>query len=417
MSQFEIFTALRYSKPSVGKGTAGLLSGLSLLGLGLSVFGLIVVMSVMNGFERELQDRMLSLTPHAKIQWDQNKQSDWQVVQDALLMQPEIVAVAPYSEGSLVLSAAGQVAVARLTGIDTDAEKTFSQLPALIRAGDYEQLDRPFTIAIGAGLARRLGLTIGDSVNAILPRIQITPFGAVTREKSLTIVAVFESGTVLDSALMFSNLDTAKKMLAKRNSFDGLKINSSNAYAKKSMIQSALQSSSVDKLTGVKLSTWQEENAALYSAVVMEKLMIFILLICVVAVASFSIIAIVLMTVLDKKTDIAILRTMGANARQIKSIFLLQGSIIGIVGTLAGAALACVVAPHIGTLFSGLEKAFGFQLFDPNVYYIAHLPSELRMPDVLIVTIVSIVISMLVSIFPAARASQVDPVTALAVSI
>lgn len=145
--------------------------------------------------------------------------------------------------------------------------------------------------------------------------------------------------------------------------------------------------------------------------------MIFILLICVVAVASFSIIAIVLMSILDKKTDIAILRTMGATTKQIKSVFLFQGSIIGIVGTLLGALLACAVAPHIGALFSYIEILLGFQLFDPNIYYIAYLPSDLRLSNVLIVTIVSITISVLVSLFPAVRASRIDPVTALAVSV
>ena len=415
MRQFELVTALRYAKPGAGKGTAGLLSGLSLVGLALSVFGLIVVMSVMNGFERELQNRMLALVPHAKIQSTNITDSEWEDVTRRLQLIPEVTAVAPYGEGSVVLNAEGQVSVVRLAGVDTHAESNFSQLPSLIVAGDYFQLSKPFSIAIGAGLARRMGLTIGDSVTVIQPRIQITPFGPITREKQLHVAAVFESGTELDSSLGFTSLETTKKILARSQLQDGLKINVKKPYAERSYIENALQKQSIDLVDVFHLHSWQEENAALYSAVVMEKLMIFILLLCIVAVASFSIVAIVLMSVIDKKTDIAILRTMGASAQQIKKVFLLQGVIIGTFGTLIGAGLAVIVAPQVGEVFALLESWLGFQLFDPNVYYIAHLPSDLRLPDVLVVTTVAIAISMLVSTFPATRASRVDPVVALAV--
>lgn len=415
MHQFELVIALRYAKPGAGKGTAGLLSGLSLIGLALSVFGLIVVMSIMNGFERELQSRMLTLVPHAKIQSNSIDDNEWSEIASTLRSVPEITSVAPYGEGSVVLNADGQVAVARLAGVDVDLESHFSKLSSLVVAGNYYQLSTPFSIAIGAGLARRLGLTIGDRLTVIQPRIQITPFGPVTREKQLRIVAVFESGTELDSSLAFASLQTSKKILAKSQVLDGLKINVKKPYADHSYIEKTLMETAVHIRDEFQFRSWQEENAALYSAVVMEKLMIFVLLLCIVAVASFSIVAIVLMSVIDKKTDIAILRTMGASAQQIRQVFLLQGVIIGTLGTLTGAVLAILVAPQVGEIFSVLESALGFQLFDPNVYYIAHLPSDLRLPDVLIVTVVAIAISILVSTFPASRASHVDPVVALAV--
>lgn len=405
---------MRYSRPGVGRGTAGLLSGLSLIGLALSVFGLILVMSVMNGFERELQSRMLALTPHAKINAKNLNADNWRETLQQLSKSPQINTVAPYSEGSIVLKSADKIAVTRLSGIDTAYEASFSQLASLLVAGSYKDLNAPFTIAIGSGLARRLGLTIDDVITAILPRVQITPFGPVTKEKSLEVVAVFSSGTELDSTLAFANLESAKKILSKRKALDGLKINSDRAYANRDYIELALSNADLED-NNLTLSLWQEENAALYSAVVMEKLMIFILLLCVVAVASFSIVAIVLMSVIDKKSDIAILRTMGASTSQIKRVFLLQGAAIGTMGTIAGAGLACLIAPYVGTIFQLLEKSMGFQLFDPDVYYISYLPSVLKYSDVIIVTLVSIGISVLVSLFPAARASRLDPVEALAV--
>ena len=411
MSQFEFITALRYSRPKGGAGTAGLLSGLSLAGLTLSVFGLIVVMSVMNGFERELQSRMLSLIPHAKLQLGNASKEEWQAVRAQLLEKADVVAVAPYLEGTMVLSNKKQISVSRFVGVDTAIESQFSPLDSLMIAGSLEQLSQPFTLAVGSSMARRLGLTIGDSVTALLPRVQITPFGPIARERQLIVVAVFESGTELDASLAYSNLDTARKMLGKSQAVDGLKVNTSEAYAERSFIESLLGDANTDGEFTIK--TWQEDNAALYAAVAMEKLMIFVLLLSVVAVASFSIIAIVLMSVLDKKTDIAILRTMGASAGQIRQVFLLQGAIIGVIGTLIGAALATIIAPHVGEVFSAIESLFSFRLFDPNVYYIAHLPSELRMGDVFTVVVVSIVISVVVSVFPAARASKVDPVVAL----
>ncbi|MDB4362590.1 lipoprotein-releasing ABC transporter permease subunit [Pseudomonadales bacterium] len=408
--------AARYSLPYLNRGLTGFLSFISLAGLALAVFALVLVISVMNGFERELQSRMLALLPHATVDLPGGHQQ-WGSVQQDLANQPGVVASAPYIEGQVLLTANGNLASVALVGIDVGQEAGVSSLPAHMLAGDLNRLaDTRYQMVLGRYLARQLGLSIGDKLNIILPRVQITPMGPVTRQRQFTVAGVFEVGAELDQTLALTDLSSANKLFAGAATVDGLRLAVDNQYAAASITELAIAALSAKGLLSADTpwSDWREKNATLYSAVVMEKIMIFVLLMAVVAVASFNVISIVLLTVTDKKTDIAVLRTMGASAQQIMQLFMLQGALIGTAGTLVGALLGMAVAPNIGAMLLFVEKQTGWQLFDPSVYFIPYLPSLLRWQDVLLVVVAGISISLLVTLFPAMRAAKINPVVALA---
>lgn len=413
---FSSTLAARYSLPYLNRGLTGFLSFISLAGLALAVFALVLVISVMNGFERELQSRMLALLPHATVDLPGGHQQ-WGSVQQDLANQPGVVASAPYIEGQVLLTANGNLASVALVGIDVGQEAGVSSLPAHMLAGDLHRLaDTRYQIVLGRYLARQLGLSIGDKLNIILPRVQITPMGPVTRQRQFTVAGVFEVGAELDQTLALTDLSSANKLFAGAATVDGLRLAVDNQYAAASITELAIATLSAKGLlpADTSWSDWREKNATLYSAVVMEKIMIFVLLMAVVAVASFNVISIVLLTVTDKKTDIAVLRTMGASAQQIMQLFMLQGALIGTAGTVVGALLGMAVAPNIGAMLLFVERQTGWQLFDPSVYFIPYLPSLLRWQDVLLVVVAGISISLMVTLFPAMRAAKINPVVALA---
>lgn len=413
---FSSTLAARYSLPYLNRGLTGFLSFISLAGLALAVFALVLVISVMNGFERELQSRMLALLPHATVDLPGGHQQ-WGSVQQDLANQPCVVASAPYIEGQVLLTANGNLASVALVGIDVGQEAGVSSLPAHMLAGDLHRLaDTRYQIVLGRYLARQLGLSIGDKLNIILPRVQITPMGPVTRQRQFTVAGVFEVGAELDQTLALTDLSSANKLFAGAATVDGLRLAVDNQYAAASITELAIATLSAKGLlpADTSWSDWREKNATLYSAVVMEKIMIFVLLMAVVAVASFNVISIVLLTVTDKKTDIAVLRTMGASAQQIMQLFMLQGALIGTAGTVVGALLGMAVAPNIGAMLLFVERQTGWQLFDPSVYFIPYLPSLLRWQDVLLVVVAGISISLMVTLFPAMRAAKINPVVALA---
>lgn len=429
---FPLFVALRYGIPARGTGTSGFLSAVSLLGLSLGVFALIVVVSVMNGFERELQSRLLSLLPHVQIltpnvtnnpeniavnNASDRPSLDWPSLRNELLKHPDVIGVAPYVETTVMLSANQRFHSATLTGIDTVSEQSVSVLHQHIIAGDIHRLaDTRYGIVIGRLLARQLGVIPGDKLNIIMPKVSITPLGPVTRSKRFEVVAVFEVGAELDQNLVITNMLSSQKLLAMGGHITGLRI-AVNDQFNSMAISDSLRSQLIKANIFASAPTfvdWREKNSSLFRAIFMEKIMIFVMLMSVVAVASFNIVSIILMTVTDKRSDIAVLRTMGASANDIRRLFILQGLLIGFMGTFAGVALALLVAPNIGSVLQAVESLSGWQLFDPSVYFISFLPSELRVNDVVIVSSAAILISLLATLYPAAKAARIEPAEALA---
>lgn len=405
---------------------SGFLSLVSLLGLSLGVFALIVVISVMNGFERELQGRLLSLLPHAQLLMPSQTNAtqdqlasakDWRSIRSWLLKQEHIVGAAPYVESTVMLSANQRFHSANMTAIDYDMEQGVSILHERIIAGDILRLkDTRYGIVIGSMLARQLGVMPGDKINMIMPKVNITPLGPVTREKRFEVVAIFEVGAELDQNLVISNLLAGQKLLGLADAVSGIRLAFDDQFQSLNVSRNIIEDLKVDNILSGKPSIidWRERNGSLFRAVLMEKIMIFLMLMSVVAVASFNIVSIILMTVTDKRSDIAVLRTMGANAVDIRRLFIFQGLLIGVVGTFSGTLLAVLVAPNIGDILKRFEQFSGWQLFDPAVYYIPFLPSELRASDVIIVVSVAMIISLLATLYPADRASKIEPAEALA---
>ena len=416
MQPFSRFVAWRYCLPGLHAGLSGFLSLASLLGLVLGVFALIVVISVMNGFERELQGRILSLLPHAEIEAKEGLLSEWETLQNQLVQDDDIVGVSPYAKSTVMLTANNSLYPAQLTGINLSTERDVSVLPNYIIAGDITRLvHTPYGIVIGEILARQLNVYPGDKINLIVPKVRITPLGPLTRQKRFEVVAVFKVGAELDQNLALINLSSAQKLLAFGEKVSGLRV---SVEPKQRDLAYAITNNALQQInpppSDLDVIAWQQSQGSLFRAIKMEKIMIFILLMSVVAVAAFNIVSIILMTVMDKRSDIAVLRTMGANAKQIKQVFMLQGVFIGVLGTLLGAILGVTVAPNVGALLQYVEGLSGWQLFDPSVYYIPYLPSELRLLDVVIVMSTACLISVLASWYPASRAALIAPAEALA---
>ncbi len=421
---FSALVALRYVTLKQRGPGSHFLTWVSLLGLMLSVATLIIVISVMNGFETELQNRLLSLIPDAKLYFNDNdspaisKHSslNWQEVRDDILTQDGILAAAPFIEQTAMVNADGRFQVVDLLAVDHLLEVDVTGINDHIIAGNASELkEQKYGIVIGRLLARQLGLTVGDSLQLVLPKVAITPAGVVMREKRFTVSAIFEVGAEVDQNLVFINLLTGQKLLATGSSVDGLRLDLANRFNIHNKLDNALfqLAQAKPKYQSLFALDWRNDQRSLFTAIAMEKIIIFILLLAVVGVAAFNIVSIVLMSVMDKYSDIAVLKTMGANTNEIRNIFILQGLTVASIGTAFGTLLGLLIAPNVGLIVSTIEQLFNWQLFDPSVFYIAHLPSEIRFTEVVITIFSALLISLLASIYPAKKAASVPPAAAL----
>lgn len=400
------------------------LTWVSLLGLVLSVATLIIVISVMNGFETELQNRLLSLIPDAKIylndkdraEINQNSSIHWQELRDDILAQDGILAAAPFIEQTAIVNTDGRFQVVELLAFDYTLDADLTGINNYIIAGDPSALkEQKYGIVIGRLLARQLGLTVGDSLQLVLPKIAITPAGVVMREKRFIVSAIFEVGAEADQNLVLISLLTGQKLLARGASVDGLRLELIDRFNIQNKLDNALFQlvQAKPKYQSLSALDWRNDQRSLFTAIAMEKIIIFVLLLAVVGIAAFNIVSIVLMSVMDKYSDIAVLKTMGANTTEIRNIFLLQGLLIASIGTAFGALLGLFIAPNAGLIVSSIEQLFNWQLFDPSVFYISHLPSEIRFVEIFITVLSALLISLLASIYPAQKAASIPPAAAL----
>lgn len=426
---FPSFIAIRYSLPLFNQGMSRILSLVSIMSMALAVFALIMVSSVMNGFQEEIKNRLLSILPHAEVNLHQFER--WQSLVQGVAEQDFVVSANPYIEETMLIRGRGEYIASTIlavpaVAISTDESFTHKSkalkhlLSPYLVAGQLESFEAAeYQIALGRLLARQLDVTVGDKVDLLVPKPKIGIFGAQFRQRSFTVAAVFEVGAEIDYTSAFVTLDNAQTLLFRGNDIDGFQLsyvtrNKSqhyNALLKTELNAELNREFKVDSETDktIKIVDWREKNAALYHAIALEKRMIFILLFSIVIVASFSILSIILMSVTDKSRDISILKTMGASNQQVRHIFILQGLIVSTVGIALGTIPAVILAPSIGQVVSQLEQLFNWQLFDPSVYFIPFLPSELRMSEVGFITVSALLLSILVSIFPANRASNISP--------
>jgi lipoprotein-releasing system permease protein len=413
--QFRIpwMIGLRYTRAKRRNQFISFVSGFSLLGMALGVLALILVLSVMNGFDREIKQRLLQVVPHGfLVAKDPVKAPllDWSSVAKDVQLHPQVTGAAPYIDGHGLIGYAGSVQGIEIRGVDPISEKSVSAVTEHMIAGDYHQLHPgSYGIVIGRLLARYLGVNVGDYVTLTLPQLTITPAGIFPRTKRFKLVGVFEVGAQVDQRLALIHLTDAQKLYRLNDAVHGIQIRVDNLYQAGSVVNDLVKPWQ-DNLRAV---DWSQTQGSLFAAVKMEKTVIGVLLFIIVAVAAFNIISSLVLMVADKRTDIAVLRTMGLNRGQVMGIFIVQGAWVGVLGILIGAVIGSLLALVIGDLVVLIERLTGLRIFDPNVYFISHLPSQLQWQDVTIVCGAGVFMSLLSTLYPAYRAAKIEPAEAL----
>jgi lipoprotein-releasing system permease protein len=411
LQPYELFIGLRYTRAKRRNHFISFISMISMAGIGLGVMALIVVLSVMNGFQKEIRARILGVTPHLQVMSDSGQISNWPQVLEIVEQHPEVRAAAPYVNGQGMVSLNESVQGVMVRGILPDAEQRLTALGDKMKKGKLSDLRAgEFNIVLGVDLARSLGAHVGDSVLLITPQGQITPAGMIPRLKQFHVVGIFEIGMApYDNALALIQLEDAQKLYRMGSSVSGISGSLRNLDLAPQVAYEL-----EDKLPKDTYATdWTRQNANYFSVVAMEKKMMFIILSLIVLVAAFNIVSTLVMAVTDKQADIAILRTLGASPKSIMQIFMVQGMLIGLIGMGLGVLGGVLLALNIGTIVPFIEHLFGVQFLSKEFYYISELPSDLQRGDVFVVAGMSFLISLFATLYPSWRASKVQPAEAL----
>jgi lipoprotein-releasing system permease protein len=411
---YELVVGLRYTRARRRSGRNGFVSfiaAVSMLGIALGVAALIVVLSVMNGFQEELRTRILSVASHIEIRALNGGLTDWQAVARAVRVNPHVQASAPYVLGQAMLSAGDVNRGTLVRGVDPSLEETVADFGAHMREGALSDL-KPggFGIVLGAELARALGVRVGDSVVVITPQGTVTPAGTLPRVKSFRVVGVFEIGMFeFDSGLALIDLADAQKLYRMDDTVSGVRLKLDDLFAAPSVARALLPALPMD----AEVRDWTLSHANFFRAVAIEKRMMFLILTLIVAVAAFNIVSAQMMVVTDKQADIAILRTQGASPASILAIFVIQGVLVGGLGTLLGVAGGLALALNVETVVPFVERVLGVQFLDKSVYYISELPSQVQRADVILVAAIALALTLFATLYPSWRAARVNPAEAL----
>ena len=401
---------LRYARAKRSNHFISFISFSSVAGLALGVMVLITVLSVMNGFDRELRQRILGMVPHATL-WGSPVLEDWRNTAQQISNMPNVIGVAPQTQAQVMFQSGANVHGAILNGIHPEMEKKVSIIGDNMASGSLEALDEVrFGIVLGSQLARMLNVGLGDKVTAILPKANVSIAGVAPVLKRFTVVGTFEVGAELDSGLAYINIQDAAKL--KRYDEDGveaLRISFDDLFLAPTRIWDIARAVPGQN----RVSNWTRTHGNLFQAIQMEKTMIGLLLLLIVAVAAFNIVSTLVMVVTDKRNDIAILRTMGLTSAQVMWVFIVQGMFIGLLGTLIGVVLGVALALNVSDMIAGLQTLLGVQFLNADVYFINYLPSELKWSDVRVIVTSAFIMTVAATIYPAWRASKVEPAEAL----
>lgn len=381
-----------------------------MLGVALGVAALVTVISVMNGYEVELRKRILGVVSHVSLSGWNGRLEQWQQWREQLLEVDEVEGAAPFIELQGMLSAKGQTSGAMIRGVEPVLEASVSDFPEYMQSVPLTSLAQgEFGIVLGIELARTLGVGVGDKVALMLPRLGITPVGAIPRMKRFTVIDLFQAGMrEYDSSIALINIDDAARLAQMQQAAQGMRLRVTEPLRAPAVTYAV--ASGYPELA---VTDWTRQHQNFFRAVRTEKTMMFLILTLIVAVAAFNIISALVMLVTDKQGDIAILRTMGARPRGIMALFVLQGATIGIVGTLLGTSGGVALATNLDVVVPWIEALLGFDVFPADVYYIAELPSELRLSDVVTIVVVSLTLCLLATSYPAWRGARLDPAQAL----
>jgi len=408
---YEWLIGTRYLRSSHRRGFVSFVALMSVLGLMLGVATLIVVLSVMNGFERELRTRMLSVTSHATLTGLDETLPDWHLVQQAALRQPGVQAAVPYIEAQAMLSHGTKIAAASLRGVIPEEERKATGIAHNLKSGRIEDLvPGKYRIILGSALAREINASVGDSVVVIAPSGTATPAGVIPRQRRFMVSGVFESGMYeYDRGLGLINMTDAAVLYRMGEKASGIRLAVQDPFRAPGIVRRLALALGGNFL----VTDWTMIHSNFFKSIQTTKTMMFVILLMIVAVAAFNIVATLVMIVKEKQSDIAILRTLGAGPRNVLAAFAIQGVMIGLAGTAAGAALGTVLSNHLESLLDSLQRLFGVQFMDASVYFMSELPAYVERGDVLRICSVAFLLCVLATIYPAWRASRTAPADAL----
>ncbi|MBL4782294.1 MAG: lipoprotein-releasing ABC transporter permease subunit [Porticoccaceae bacterium] len=407
-SPLSVFIGLRYISSSRADGFGAFVSLFSFLAMSLGVMVLIVVLSVMNGFDREIKTRLLEVIPHATIHVPGGL-DDWQALADSL-PPDSLAATMPYIDAQAMLTSHSYFQGVSVQGVLADASVYRSISGPSPLAAQIEKLEAGgYGVVLGALLARSLGVQEGDRLLLTLPELSVTPLGVFPRVKQVTVLGVFQVGAQIDSGVAFMHMQDLGRLLRMGTRVSGLRLFFDDPLSMSGL--PALRSDIVAQ--GYQLETWQQSMAQLFQAIRTEKTVVGLLLSVIIAVAAFNIVASLVLMVNEKRKDIAVLRSLGMMPATIAAIFRTQGGVTGVLGVACGVAGGCLLAPNVGALLAFFEGLLGAQVFDPSLYFITVLPSHLQWLDVALVASLGVVLSVFATLYPAWRAGKVPPAEAL----
>lgn len=407
-----LYIGLRYTRAKRKESFISFISLISIVGIALGVMVLITVLSVMNGFDKEIRERVFTMVPPITLSTGTGYVSDWQQLQKTIKDFSFITASAPFVNGEVLLSAGGSVQPAMVNGIIPMEERTVSAVTTKAVKGNFEKLVAgKFNIILGENLAERLRVDVGDKITVVTPQVSLSPAGVIPRFKRFTVAGIFKAGGGFgfDAGLAYIALNDGQRLFGLGQNISGLHLNVKDVYAAPQFANQL-----VSELTpGAAVMTWADQFGEFFHAVQLEKTMMFLILLLIITVAAFNLVATLVMVVNEKQSDIAILRTFGATPKTIMTIFIVQGGLIGALGTLIGVGCGILLASNVTTIVHGIEYAFNVHFLSSNIYFVNYLPSKVEALDIFKITIASLGLSLLATLYPAWRAASTDPVESL----
>lgn len=409
--KYEFWIGNRYVRSRSGNSFVSLISAISMLGIAVAVAALIVVLSVVNGFERELQNRLLAMTAHASIEKADGRLADWRAWVGQAEEHIDVAAAAPFVTGQGLLLLGDRLSGVQVSGVEPRLESRVSGVGDAMKDGDFSSLQAgDFNIVLGNELADALRASIGDKVTLTLAEGIVTPAGVVPRTKRFTVSGIYRIGMYeFDRRVVFVNLEDAQRMFRTGDDVTGIRLSVTDIYQAPQVVRKV----ALDSGGGVLVSDWTRRHVNFFRSIQITKSILFVILLMVVAVAAFNIVSTLVMVVKDKQSDIAILRTVGATPSAILRIFITQGSVIGVLGTVGGIALGMLLALNLETIVAFMEAAFGIKFLAADVYFISDLPADLRTGDVLQVAAIALALALLSTLYPAWRGARTLPAEAL----
>ena len=422
LTNLPLFIGLRYMRSKRRDSFVSFISLFSLAAMAIGVMALIVVLSVMNGFDREIKMRLLRVVPHVTVTSPQGldraqiNQLEAELKAGADDAPVQVLSVVPMLQSFVMGSSKGNQAGLMLQGIDPES-RTGEKLAENMISGYVGQLQAgEFGVVIGSQVARKLDLFVGDRLQLTLPSVTVTPAGVFPRIKRVTVTGIFQVGAQVDASVVFIHYRDGQKLLRLGDRFQGVQLELSDAFVADNWLSAQANKTFLSgtlKNDDLQWRTWSDNMGTLFQAMRMEKVIVSLLLSVIIAVAAFNIVASLVLMVSDKRKDIAVIRTLGATSGTVMKIFVIQGLAVGSLGILAGTLLGCLLAYFVGDIVAGMEALSGSYIFDPSIYLISALPSEIRFSDLATVVGGALVISFLATLYPAWRAGKVLPAEAL----